>query len=998
MSEKANQTNMDEEASRMPTLCSYFSCQSDRKGTLRRALEVKIETACALLSMFTCNNIQEEMCNKFYSMSQDKRIALEMKAHGCIPLLIQLIHPHHNGQIYKSLNGCLSLASSDRADEAKNLEIREKACLTLHKIISYNNDTVEGKLEVSVLQILEDIRKFCDHFIITKSKTSLSLHHPCQVLSQLLTMSFREDCTTALCSLGALEALAEIIEYDTQFHANVNSAQCTTVRRYAIMILINLTVDNGSNKASLCANRPFIKSLIQQFYSNSEELKQVTATLIRNISGKTDKSSKKVLEEMSIASILIQSAIEARKELTLKCILTALWHLSSHSTVNKAKICSTEGALQFLISTLTYQSSDNSLEIIEKGGGIFRNVSSHVAKSERYRSILRDNNCFTILLDHLKSPSLTIVSNACATLWNLSSRSSQDQETLIELGAVQMLSKLVNSKHKMISMGSSATLKNLSYSRFFNSVSSFSSHKSNSCNENTLQVPFLLKARKLRHFICELDESLADTCDDNLDSPSSTSYHSYDSYPISLSQECHLPNTGPTSSHSSYSCHSLDITTTMPRVPHTSSPSNNSSVNFRLVRERNLLPHESRQLPVSSTSVDLVQVPRPSGSIKDAQENTFYLNGDSYAHFIDNDELFGKEEPKNFSLIFTETSEDDLKIEEKPIDFSLQYNEDKFNQELEDSNNSKSNLIFENVSAFSSTSNSKVHNTRVNSSNASLIGNEDCIRVYREEGTPVMPGSPLFNHVKSYNSSKSHLDSKPEESFNLPGPSVSALSSCEPYSCKRDSLTLFKDINEESIHSSDQTPLIYSRTSSVDSLSDCDVKSFGNVSYNSDSSLPSESKPSSPFEVPDSPLRQKFSHLDIESASENDLSEPVGFCHPSAIYNFFYDNFTPPLHSAHQISKSSSQTNISNPMLASPSNSPEKGFLTDEDNDEDDNSVDDSCNGDGDGNDNDNGNVDNDNDHDINNINYDDEDIDADNVGQKENIELRQSRYSPLNR
>jgi len=170
------------------------------------------------------------------------------------------------------------------------------------------------------------------------------------------------------------------------------------------------------------------------------------------------------------------------------------------------------------------------------------------------------------------------------------------------------------------------------------------------------------------------------------------------------------------------------------------------------------------------------------------------------------------------------------------------------------------------------------------------------------------------------------------------------------------------------------------------------------VSYNSDSSLPSESKPSSPFEVPDSPLRQKFSHLDIESASENDLSEPVGFCHPSAIYNFFYDNFTPPLHSAHQISKSSSQTNISNPMLASPSNSPEKGFLTDEDNDEDDNSVDDSCNGDGDGNDNDNGNVDNDNDHDINNINYDDEDIDADNVGQKENIELRQSRYSPLNR
>lgn len=54
-----------------------------------------------------------------------------------------------------------------------------------------------------------------------------------------------------------------------------------------------------------------------------------------------------------------------------------------------------------------------------------------------------------------------MVSNACGTLWNLSARDTRDQRTLWELGAVPMLRSLVHSKHKMISMGSSAALKNL---------------------------------------------------------------------------------------------------------------------------------------------------------------------------------------------------------------------------------------------------------------------------------------------------------------------------------------------------------------------------------------------------------------------------------------------------------------------------------------------------------------------------------------------------------
>lgn len=81
------------------------------------------------------------------------------------------------------------------------------------------------------------------------------------------------------------------------------------------------------------------------------------------------------------------------------------------------------------------------------------------------RQILREHGCLPTLLQHLKSHSLTIVSNACGTLWNLSARDARDQETLWELGAVGMLRNLIHSRHKMIAMGSAAALRNLMANR-----------------------------------------------------------------------------------------------------------------------------------------------------------------------------------------------------------------------------------------------------------------------------------------------------------------------------------------------------------------------------------------------------------------------------------------------------------------------------------------------------------------------------------------------------
>ena len=116
------------------------------------------------------------------------------------------------------------------------------------------------------------------------------------------------------------------------------------------------------------------------------------------------------------------------------------------------------------------------------------------------RRILRDENCLSLLLSQLRSPSLTIVSNACGTLWNFSARSQTDQELLWELGAVPMLQSLTNSKHKTISTCSLAALKNLYTARpsgLFMMVSGAG---------QTGQ----LTARKVKNMVADLDEKLSD--------------------------------------------------------------------------------------------------------------------------------------------------------------------------------------------------------------------------------------------------------------------------------------------------------------------------------------------------------------------------------------------------------------------------------------------------------------------------------------------------------
>lgn len=274
-----------------------------------------------------------------------------------------------------------------------------------------------------------------------------------------------------------------------------------------------------------------MKALVAQINNDADDLLHVTANVLRNLSWRADNNMKTILNEIGTVTALTQAAMKNENENTLRAILSALWNLSAHCSKNKAEFCMVDGALLFLVEMLTYESPSKTPYIIENAGGILRNVSSHIAVNENFRKILRQRNCLGILLQQLKSESLTIVSNACGTLWNLSARCPEDQKFLWDNGAVPMLRSLIHSKHKMISNGSKVALKNLV------------NFRPGEMNHSTLdpvarkmglkELP-TLSARKQRALEDELDENLSETCE-NIEATKSISPHIVQTAPKSFS-------------------------------------------------------------------------------------------------------------------------------------------------------------------------------------------------------------------------------------------------------------------------------------------------------------------------------------------------------------------------------------------------------------------------------------------------------------------------------
>ncbi|XP_068175941.1 adenomatous polyposis coli protein 2 isoform X2 [Antennarius striatus] len=422
-----------------------------------------------LLSMLA-NRDKEEMSRTLLALSSSQDSCLAMRKSGCVPLLVQILHeaPCSTGGPGETTTGALVTGCSREA--------KSRASAALHNIIYSQQDEGQARREMRVLHMLEQVRTYCDSgwdWIEShagapspgRTKTT-DIPEPvdpqiCQAMCAIMKLSFEEEYRRAMNELGGLQVVADLIHLDQDMYGTQNDPINMALRRYAGMAVTNLTFGDVVNKATLCSKKNCLQALVAQLASDSEELHQVVSSILRNLSWRADINSKRVLRDIGCVSALMTCALQATKESTLKSLLSALWNLSAHSIDNKMAICSVDGALGFLVSTLTYRCQTNSLAIIESGGGILRNVSSLVATREDYRQILRDHSCLQTLLQHLRSHSLTIVSNACGTLWNLSARSPKDQELLWDLGAVSMLRNLIHSKHKMIAMGSAAALRNL---------------------------------------------------------------------------------------------------------------------------------------------------------------------------------------------------------------------------------------------------------------------------------------------------------------------------------------------------------------------------------------------------------------------------------------------------------------------------------------------------------------------------------------------------------
>ncbi|OXB79491.1 UNVERIFIED_CONTAM: hypothetical protein H355_013887 [Colinus virginianus] len=394
-------------------------------------LGTKVEMVYSLLSMLGTHD-KDDMSRTLLAMSSSQDSCIAMRQSGCLPLLIQLLHGNDKDSV---------LLGNSRGSK----EARARASAALHNIIHSQPDDKRGRREIRVLHLLEQIRAYCE---------------TCWEWQEAHEQGMDQDKNPR-----GLQAIAELLQVDCEMYGLTNDHYSVTLRRYAGMALTNLTFGDVANKATLCSMKGCMRALVAQLKSESEDLQQVIASVLRNLSWRADVNSKKTLREVGSVKALMECALEVKKESTLKSVLSALWNLSAHCTENKADICAVDGALAFLVGTLTYRSQTNTLAIIESGGGILRNVSSLIATNEDHRQILRENSCLQTLLQHLKSHSLTIVSNACGTLWNLSARNAKDQEALWDMGAVSMLKNLIHSKHKMIAMGSAAALRNLMANR-----------------------------------------------------------------------------------------------------------------------------------------------------------------------------------------------------------------------------------------------------------------------------------------------------------------------------------------------------------------------------------------------------------------------------------------------------------------------------------------------------------------------------------------------------
>jgi hypothetical protein len=145
------------------------------------------------------------------NMASSPESCLALRRAGCIPLLIELMHP--------------SQAVTDGGMQPPEI-IRTRATKALRNIVQFNPDEKVKRKELRVLKLLEGIRLFSEAvralLKVKKEQTegdretetdkaAENIQHPTTNITTLMKLSFDEEHRNTMCLLGAINALADLI-------------------------------------------------------------------------------------------------------------------------------------------------------------------------------------------------------------------------------------------------------------------------------------------------------------------------------------------------------------------------------------------------------------------------------------------------------------------------------------------------------------------------------------------------------------------------------------------------------------------------------------------------------------------------------------------------------------------------------------------------------------------------------------------------------------------
>jgi len=188
---------------------------------------------------------------------------------------------------------------------------------------------------------------------------------------------------------GGVRIIAQYMKKSQEVVVNVSDLYGTS-RLYwcACTTLVNLK----EHSRILCRMKSIMQTIVTKLLCNDELLIQVSSRLLFNLAMAKDLKSKKTLRKTKTVSLLMQAAMSALEEDTLKYVLYALHEFDS--TENLKDICAV-GGLKFLIK---FQSEESPFTTDHICSNILRNIVTKKDILQCYATTFEQPECLKYLL------------------------------------------------------------------------------------------------------------------------------------------------------------------------------------------------------------------------------------------------------------------------------------------------------------------------------------------------------------------------------------------------------------------------------------------------------------------------------------------------------------------------------------------------------------------------------------------------------------------------